>query len=253
MTIDAVKQWVLCENLTYLGDAALSDLCRTVQALESESVEGVLIEAGCAAGGSALVIAASKSPSRPFYVYDVFGMIPPPSQEDGPDVQERYQIISSGQSKGMGGRRYYGYEENLYEQVKARFHDCGLDMDANKVHLIPGLYQETLSLTEPVAFAHVDCDWYASVMTCLERIEPHLVTHGVLIIDDYKDWSGCRRAVDEYFADKRGQYEFATKSRLHIIRQDGPVPVAGRTEQCSSANSPTRHDGMRSRHHTRAR
>jgi asparagine synthase (glutamine-hydrolysing) len=76
-----------------------------------------------------------------------------------------------------------------------------------------------MTVTEPVALAHVDGDWYDSVMTCLQRIEPRLTQGGVLIIDDYDAWSGCRRAVDEYFKDKQGRYEFIRRSRLHIVRK----------------------------------
>ena len=34
---------------------------------------------------------------------------------------------------------------------------------------------------------------------------------GVLVIDDYDSWSGCRRAVDEYFADKKDRFEWVTQ------------------------------------------
>ena len=74
------------------------------------------------------------------------------------------------------------------------------------------------SLCQDVALAHVDGDWYESVMTCLERIAPYLVPEGRIVIDDYDSWSGCRKAVDEYFSDKRDRYEFVRKSRLHTVR-----------------------------------
>ena len=105
------------------------------------------------------------------------------------------------------------------EQIKQTFYDYGLPPDKNNVHLIKGLFENTLFVNEPVAFAHIDCDWYESVMNCLQRIEPHLVKGGVLIIDDYYTWSGCRKAVDAYFADKKDRVEFHNKSRLHIIRK----------------------------------
>jgi len=40
-----------------------------------------------------------------------------------------------------------------------------------------------------------------------------------LIIDDYYCWSGCKKAVDEYFADKKSKFFFKKYERLHIIRK----------------------------------
>jgi asparagine synthase (glutamine-hydrolysing) len=205
--------------LTYLDDAALVDLFEKIKELEATGKAGVFIEAGCALGGSAIVIAAAKSKTRPFYVFDVFDLIPPPSGEDGPDVQRRYSEIKHGRSVGIGGNRYYGYEADLLEKVTEAFRRHGVPIKANHVHLVPGLFQNTLRLQERVLFAHIDGDWYESVLTCLRRIEPHLVAGGVLVIDDYDSWSGCRKAVDAYFEDKKDRYQFTRKSRLHIVRK----------------------------------
>ena len=205
-------------SLTYLDENALADLYDAVKKIEDCGMSGILIEAGCALGGSAIVMATAKTPARPLRVYDVFGMIPPPSAQDGPDVHERYRVIQSGRSTGIGGNRYYGYIQDLDAQVAENFRRLGVDPEANNVRLIKGLFADTLHVEEPVALAHVDGDWYESVMTCLQRIEPNLVPGGVLVIDDYDDWSGCRKAVDEYFEDKRDRYEFVRKSRLHIVR-----------------------------------
>jgi Macrocin-O-methyltransferase (TylF) len=206
-------------SLSYLSEAALKDLFEQVRILESRSRKGILIEAGCALGGSAIVITAAKSKTRPLYVYDVFGMIPEPSAKDGEDVHQRYGVIKRGQSDGIGGHKYYGYEENLFNTVTENFRRHGVPVEANRVHLVKGLFQDTLRIEEPVALAHLDGDWYESVMTCLRRIEPHLVREGVLIIDDYEQWSGCREAVDEYFRDKLDHYEFVHRSRLHVVRK----------------------------------
>ena len=102
--------------------------------------------------------------------------------------------------------------------MRANFAQAGLETQANQVFLVKGLYQDTLHPDGPVAFAHLDCDWHDSVLTCLERIEPRLSLGGVLVIDDYEHWSGCRKAVDEYFAQRRERYQFTFKSRLHIQR-----------------------------------
>ena len=204
-------------GLTYLSESALSDLYETTVRLEESKLEGIIVEAGCALGGSAIVLASAKSPSRPLSVYDVFGMIPPPSELDGSDVHERYQVIASGGAEGIAGKKYYGYEENLLEQVRKNFLTSGLDPDVNNIRFVRGLFEDTLHIDQPVALAHIDGDWYRSVMTCLERIEPRIVPGGIMVIDDYEHWSGCRKAVDEYFAGRSG-YQFEQRSRLHIRR-----------------------------------
>ncbi|WP_205672438.1 TylF/MycF/NovP-related O-methyltransferase [Ammoniphilus sp. YIM 78166] len=214
-----IIQHVRKANLTYLSHSALSELREAVREIEREGRKGVIIEAGCALGGSALVIAASKSFDRPFYVYDVFGMIPSPSSKDGTDVHERYKSIISGKSKGIGSRPYYGYMDQLDDFVKNNFKSFGFPIDKNNIHLIKGLFQDTLILNDPVVLAHLDCDWYDSVSVCLERIVPLLVKGGKLIIDDYYTWSGCYKAVNEFFSDKKENYKFIDgKTRLHIQR-----------------------------------
>ena len=40
------------------------------------------------------------------YIYDVFGMIPAPSEEDGEDVYKRYEVIVSGKSKGIKDNKW---------------------------------------------------------------------------------------------------------------------------------------------------
>ena len=49
------------------------------------------------------------------------------------------------------------------------------------------------------------------------RLAPLLVPGGRLVLDDYHTWSGCRRAVDEYFAGRAG-FRMEHRSRLHVVR-----------------------------------
>lgn len=163
------------------------------------------------------MLAAAKSPTRPMKVYDVFGMIPEPSEEDGQDVHERYETIVNGGATGIAGDVYYGYRDDLYREVTESFARLGYPVADNHVELIKGLFQDTIRLDEPVAFAHLDGDWYESTMTCLQRIAPRLAPGGRLVMDDYHSWSGCRRAVDEYFAE-RSEYTFERHVKLHIVK-----------------------------------
>ena len=205
-------------GLSFLSWLALAELSEAVFQVEKLGIQGSLIETGCALGGSAITITAAKNLERPLFVYDTFERIPPPSSLDGQDAHQRYEVIQSGQASGIHGGTYYGYLPDLKEQVQKNFEVSGYYLPQNRVTFVQGLFQDTLNYDGQVAFAHLDCDWYESVMTCLQRIVPHLTLGGILIIDDYKDWSGCRKAVDEYFSGQKEKYKFTFRSRLHIHR-----------------------------------
>jgi hypothetical protein len=205
------------EHLTYLAPENLRVLAAAVRDADEADVPGLIIEAGTARGGSAIVMAAAKAPARPMKVYDVFGMIPPPTERDGADVHERYEKIAAGRAKGVGGDTYYGYRDDLYDEVRESFARLGVPIGEHNVDLIQGLFEDTIALDGPVAFAHLDGDWYESTMTCLTRIAPLLAPGGRIVLDDYSKWSGCHAAVDEYFKDRDG-FRFEQRAKLHVIR-----------------------------------
>jgi asparagine synthase (glutamine-hydrolysing) len=208
---------VLEENLTYLAPRKLLRIERCLTRIERDSVPGCLVETGVALGGSGIVI-ASHARGRAFHGYDVFGMIPPPGPNDPPEVHERYRVISSGESRGIGGETYYGYRDDLYDEVAAAFAAHGLEIDGRARSLHRGLFEDTLSLDEPVALVHIDCDWYEPVMLCLERLYPLLSVGGFIVADDYFDWEGARRACDEFLA-AHADLERVTERGHLIVRR----------------------------------
>lgn len=187
-------------KLTYLSPGKLEGIITAIRAVHRKRLPGLFVEAGCALGGSTILIAKLKEPERTLKVYDVFDMIPPPSTCDTPDAHRRYETIRSGASRGIGGDRYYGYEAKLLDRVIGNIQSFGIECGRDNVRLIPGLLQHTMAIEDPVAFAHIDVDWYDPVKTSLERIVPRLPVGGIVILDDYFDWGSCRRAVDEYFS-----------------------------------------------------
>jgi O-methyltransferase len=67
-----------------------------------------------------------------------------------------------------------------------------------------GWFQETLPRDAPglgpVALLRLDGDWYESAVVCLEHLYPHVAPGGVVVVDDYGHWEGCRRAVNEFLS-----------------------------------------------------
>lgn len=187
-------------NLTYCGYDKLAILHDCVVDVERNELDGRFIEAGVALGGSAIFMCHYKSRSRPLDLYDVYDQIPAPGTEDGVDAHERYAQIESGQSRGLGQDEYYGYLGDTKQLVADNLKTFGFSASQDNIHLIKGLFQDTMNLTEPVAVAHIDGDWYDSVKTCIDRIAPHIVKGGYIIFDDYSSYSGCRKAVDQWLA-----------------------------------------------------
>ena len=211
---------VIQRRLSYLDRYALLELAAVVRDAGRRGLDGSMVEAGCALGGSAITMARSKRRETALAVHDVFGMIPPPTEEDGADIHQRYQEITAGRSSGLGGDRYYGYEPDLRARVQRNIEGFGLSLENDHITLVQGLFEHTMIGDQPICVAHIDCDWYQSVLTCLKRLWPRLVTGGTLVIDDYYHWSGCRRAVDSYFAGQpSGSFHFEEQSRLHVIRR----------------------------------
>lgn len=174
---------------------------------------GGLSGGGCGTGGAAILLAKIKPAGVALRLFDVFAMIPPANANDGEDAHRRYAEIRSGEAQGLGGGKYYGYLDNLLDTVQCNMRRFGIDLEREGVDFIPGLFQDTLFLDTDVAFAHIDCDWYDSVRTCLDRIAPRVSPGGIMVFDDYSSYSGCRKAVDEFLAsDNRWEIIFHRRS-----------------------------------------
>jgi O-methyltransferase len=73
------------------------------------------------------------------------------------------------------------------------------------IHYVKGKVEDTIPATLPsdgIALLRLDTDWYESTAHELKHLYPLLIVSGVLIIDDYGHWDGCKKAVDEYFENR---------------------------------------------------
>lgn len=211
----AVKQ----QKLTYLSDAKLLRLEQTLR--EAMAADGAFIEFGVALGGSAIMIANAAAAARQrFFGFDVFGLIPPPaSNKDDAKSKERYALIASGQATGIDGDRYYGYRDDLYDEVVKAFQRNGLAVDGRNISLVKGLFEDTVPVTDigRVAFCHIDCDWYDPVKFCLQQVAPRLTPLGLILLDDYHDYGGCAQATREFLDANPG-----------FVLSDGPNVIVRR-------------------------
>lgn len=208
-------------RLTYLSARKLRRLESALARVARQNVPGDIVEFGVALGGSAVLLAKRTSPQRRFFGLDVFAMIPEPkSDKDDAIAKERYRTIAEGKSTGIGGDPYYGYRNDLYEHVSEQLRSHGTPVDGRRVNLVKGLFEDTWPALDidRIAFAHIDCDWYDPVRYCLDAVSKKLSPKGLIVIDDYHDYGGCRRAVDEFLTANPG-----------FLMLAGPNPIIRRT------------------------
>ena len=88
------------------------------------------------------------------------------------------------------------------DEVRLNIENTGYPRE--RIHLVKGLVEETIpgSSPEKISILRLDTDWYQSTKHELTHLFPRLSRNGILIIDDYGDWAGARKAVDEYFAEQ---------------------------------------------------
>ena len=94
--------------------------------------------------------------------------------------------------------------------------------DIDEFNFIKGKVEDTLkdkrNLPNKISLLRLDTDLYESTKIELNILYPLLVEKGILIIDDYGDFQGCRKAVDEYFSDKNVLMISVDKSCRVIVK-----------------------------------
>jgi hypothetical protein len=217
MDVAATIHHLRANGLTYCGRAGkLETLHRMVAEVEARAVPGIFVEAGVAMGGSACVIAKTKQPDRELRLFDVFDMLPAPSAADGARAAQVYEYFRAGRVQGLTDVNYVSHSRDMLAFVRANMRAVGVEPDACNIRFEKGLYQDTLHVDQPVAFAHIDCDWHDSVMVCIERIAGLISPRGIMLFDDYHSFEGCRRAVDAWLK---------ADPRFKIIHADWTIAV----------------------------
>lgn len=211
---------VIRARLTYLSPEKLARLEAAVRQVDAAGVAGAVVECGVALGGSGIVLATAAM-VRPYIGLDVFGRLPEQySEEDGDQRRARYETIRSGQSTGIAGEAYYGYRDDLLTEVMASFARFGVPADGTRVQLLPGRFDQTLPTIDlPVAVAHIDCDWFEPMKFCLTEIAARMPAGGIMVVDDYPDFQGTRRAVDQFLS-KHSDFEFAPGANAYLRRRN---------------------------------
>ncbi len=177
---------------TMLSVRRLHSLYRLARAACAEGLPGSFVECGVAAGGSSAllagVLARHGGPGRWIYSFDTFEGMPAPDQRDRHGDKTADDI-------GWGRGTCAAPMDSLLEAARATG-------GADAVVPVKGLFGDTLPRLAPaigpIALLHMDGDWYGSTMDILVNLYDQVVPGGLIQIDDYGFWQGCRDAVRDF-------------------------------------------------------
>ena len=187
------------EKYTMTSIKRLNALINSVNYIVENNITGSFVECGVWKGGSVMAMALSLinkgSLNREIYLYDTFyGMSNP----------ETIDVNIHGTTADDYLSAYEKNEDSIAwavapkDKVKENIYSTGYPKENFK--LIEGKVEDTIPriMPEKISLLRLDTDWYASTKHEMNNLFPLLVKNGVLIIDDYGHWAGCKKAIDEY-------------------------------------------------------
>ncbi len=199
-TLFQLKTILDVNGLTMTSPERILALCSAVEYITKNQIGGDFVECGVWRGGSmsaaARTLVANDSTERTLWMYDTYDGMSEPTEQDVDFQGQSAQQLMHQQDRCDSTSVWCC---SGLEQVKSTMNQTGYPM--GNIRFVEGKVEETLPLQTPdrISLLRLDTDWYESTRCELEHLFPKLVPGGVLIIDDYGHWEGCRRAVDEYF------------------------------------------------------
>jgi len=134
---------------------------------------GSFVEIGVYQGGTAQHITSlAEQQGRDVFLYDTFTGIP---HKDIVDVHE------------IGD-----FTDTSFELISDLF---------SYARVIPGIFPNSAVEMDHVAFVHLDCDQYRSIIESVNYLKPLMVKGGVMWFDDYGLLAGATKAVHELFGE----------------------------------------------------
>ncbi len=159
-----------------------------IQELAKKNVDGAIVETGCWKGGLGAYMALSQ---RETWLFDSFEGLPALTEKD----------MEIAKPKGLTLNTITGYiavSENIPHEIAKKLNV--------KPHIIKGWFNDTLPKYKkeigPIAILRLDGDTYSSTKESLDILYENVVNEGIVIVDDYYDFKGCREALYNFFNER---------------------------------------------------
>lgn len=182
--------------LSMAGKRRLDNFAMAVSTVVGDGIPGDIIETGSWRGGASFVavkvVELLAGQQRKVFICDSFKGIPKPPndrQYSTEDQNANFPVFSDlSVERLVTDAQHLGLKTDSYQVVKGYFNESLPALLADQPHLI-------------FSVLRLDGDTYFSTMDALRHLYPRLQPGGIVIVDDFIDWAGCRLAVDHYRAE----------------------------------------------------
>lgn len=186
------------KKFTSIGTIPTWMLINSIKYINKNNIEGDFVEAGVFRGGNLIIFKELNDTlklNNKIYAYDTYEGMPKPNEK----LDIKWNNVKA---------------DWTYNHVKKNnWCKCSLDNvksnllteinNLDNIIFIKGLVEDTLkiekNLPKKISLLRLDTDFYESTKIELEILFPRLSQGGVLVIDDYGNWKGAKKAVDDYF------------------------------------------------------
>lgn len=192
---------------TSVSTERILQVLNSVNYIIENNIPGDFAEIGVWKGG--LIMAMAKrllqlGKNRTIHVYDTF---------DGMTEAGQYDIDCSG-----------NLAVDIFDKVLCRssYEETVANINIvnypNIVYHVGDIRNVDVKTIPNLALLRLDTDWYDLTKFELIHFEPKVVESGIIIIDDYGHWAGCKKAVDEFLQVSPQQIFRSDYTGIHWIK-----------------------------------
>lgn len=181
------------ENTLLLANNEAYQLFMAVKA--TQKIDGDIAEVGVYRGGSGKLICLAKK-DKYLHLFDTFEGLPSPTSSDN------HSQFRKGEYKASF--------ENVKNYLK----------NFPNVQIYKGIFPSTAGLVKNKKFSlvHLDVDLYESTLNSLKFFYPRMKSGGVIISHDYPDSIGVKKAIDNFFKNKKSPIIEMSGSQCLIVK-----------------------------------
>lgn len=175
-------------------------------------IEGDIVSCGACNGGTAALLAhtaLTRRNSRPrhTWLFDSFEGMPEPGDEDGAE-----SWLDTGERLGS------------IDACRQAMKQIGVG--SSHYTIVPGWFEQTYpnNNVDRISVLHIDVGQHDAELISLQAFYDRVEPGGLILLDDYGSWSGCRKAIDSFFGPLDGVSDIIQidDSSYYVFKQHAP-------------------------------